>query len=113
MGMAVKIAARRMKGKRVVKRVTKKSLTGSRIQVWNGTRKWTRGGLMKKDLMLSRSSGKIVARTASISAKKRGSHIQKWAACTRMARKQLKLTGFVPMKKGSLLYKTAMSLYRK
>ena len=41
---------------------------GTRRQVWNGTAKRTSGGLTKADLMISKSSGKIVSRKASAAA---------------------------------------------
>merc|ERR1719412_652667 len=36
------------------KRVTRKMQTGSYRQVWNGSKLYTKGGLMKKDLCLNK-----------------------------------------------------------
>merc|ERR1712087_96966 len=43
------------------KRVTKKSQTGSMRRVWNGTKVYTKSGLTKKDLCLSKS-GKVMTK---------------------------------------------------
>ena len=43
---------------------------GSRIQVWRGVKKKTRGGLTKSDLTRNRY-GKIVSKKASSAAKKK------------------------------------------
>lgn len=49
---------------------TAKTLAGQRRQVYNGTAMMTRGGLKKKDLTISASSGKIVSLRASQNAKR-------------------------------------------
>merc|ERR1712025_1430673 len=51
------------------KRITRKSQTGSKRQVWNGTRMYTSGGLTKKDLKMSKN-GKIVYKSRSAKAGK-------------------------------------------
>merc|ERR1719479_153286 len=45
-------------------RVTKKMQTGSYRQVWNGSKLYTKGGLMKKDLMLNKHN-KVVSKKMS------------------------------------------------
>lgn len=44
---------------------------GIRRAVWEGRLSKTKGGLTKKDLMVSKSTGKIVSKKASAAAKKR------------------------------------------
>merc|ERR1719216_738561 len=43
------------------KRVTRKMQTGSYRQVWNGSKLYTKGGLMKKDLMMNKRN-KVVSK---------------------------------------------------
>merc|ERR1719150_3314447 len=45
------------------KRVTRKMQTGSYRKVWNGTSKFTKGGLTKADLMINKK-GKVVSKKA-------------------------------------------------
>merc|ERR1711879_739582 len=47
--------------RRAAKRATRKMLTGSYRKVWNGTSTYTKGGLMRKDLMLNKR-GKVVSK---------------------------------------------------
>merc|ERR1712061_251104 len=55
-------------------------------------------GLTKSSLVKSKS-GKVVGKARSALAKKRfaGSALAKWAAAVKRARKELKITGFVPI----------------
>merc|ERR1719510_870573 len=57
---APKRAVRRTKVKKA-KRVTRKMQTGSFCKVWNGSSKFTKGGLTKDDLMKN-ARGKIVSK---------------------------------------------------
>merc|ERR1712173_457646 len=57
---ASKRAVRRTQVKKP-KRVTRKMQTGSYRKVWNGTAKFTKGGLVKDDLMLNKR-GKVVSK---------------------------------------------------
>merc|ERR1719362_837547 len=57
---ATKRAVRRTKVKKP-KRVTRAMQTGSYRKVWNGTAKFTKGGLVKADLMLN-TRGKVVSK---------------------------------------------------
>merc|ERR1712083_345185 len=87
------------KGKRV-KRVTKKMQTGSMRQVWNGPKLYTSGGLMKKDLMITKSK-KVVSKKAFAKGKKAFKGIKAWLNASKQARKELKITGFVKMNRGA------------
>merc|ERR1719317_1702610 len=76
------------------KRVTKKSKTGSMRMVWNGSKVFTKSGLTKKDLCLS-NSGRLMT-------KKQFKHGQRmkngsWMQAVAKARKELGITGFVPL----------------
>merc|ERR1739848_619076 len=90
------------------KRVTKKSQTGSKLRVWNGTRMFTKGGLTKKDL-IKNSRGKIVSKKASKAKGANG-----WMKAVTKARKELGITGFCLMNRGAqgvALYKRAKEIY--
>merc|ERR1712242_332176 len=94
------------------KRVTKKSQTGSKLKVWNGTAKFTKGGLTKAQLMKNKR-GKIVSKKqyAKGQALKGKSG---WMGAVAKARKELGITGFVLMTRGAqgvALYKKAKELY--
>jgi len=109
---APKRAVRRTKVKKT-KRLTKKSQIGSKRKVWNGSAKWTKGGLTKADLMLNKS-GKVVSKKqyASGQALKGKSG---WMTAVVKARKELGITGFVLMNRGAqgvALYKRAKELYK-
>jgi len=98
------------KAVRKTKRVTKKSKTGTMRQVWNGTKTWTVGGLTKANLMLSKSSGKVVSKKAHASGKKQAGPLKAWNRACMKARKELGITGFVKMNRGAqgvALYKLA------
>merc|ERR1719266_499431 len=108
---ASKKAVRRTKVKKP-KRVTRKMQTGSMRKVWNGTAKWTKGGLTKGDLMLNKR-GKVVSKKQF----KKGQALQKksgWMTAVMKARKELNITGFCLMNRGAqgvALYKKAKELY--
>merc|ERR1719479_755943 len=102
---APKRVARKAKTQR---RVTKKMQTGSARQVWNGTKLYTKGGLVKKDLVKNKHNC-IVSKKQSNSNK--GSQ---WIKATQQARKELKITGFVIMNRGAqgvALYKKAKEIF--
>jgi hypothetical protein len=73
--------------------------------VWRGTKVKTVGGLKKGDLKKNKA-GKIVSRRASDASKKGKGYkaILKWSAAFKQARKNLKVKGFKPCKKGSVRY---------
>merc|ERR1712228_242412 len=85
------------------KRVTKKMQTGSKVQVWNGTKLYTKGGLMKKDLTKNKH-GNLVFK-----ARSKSNNGSKWARAFVKARKELGITGFVTMNRGA----KGVALYKK
>merc|ERR1739845_3529 len=105
---ASKRAVRRTKVKKP-KRVTKKMQTGSKRKVWNGTAKWTKGGLTKADLMLNKR-GKVVSKKQF----KKGQALKSgWVEAVMKARKELGITGFCIVNRGAqgvALYKRAKEL---
>merc|ERR1712080_689378 len=94
------------------KKVTKKMMTGSYRQVWNGTKTFTKGGLTKTHLMLNKR-GKVVSKKSGAAGKKRYSGaLKKWNVALMKARKELGITGFVKINRGVegiKLYKLAKS----
>jgi len=95
------------------KRVTKKSQTGSRRKVWNGSALYTKGGLMKKDLMIN-PNGKLVSKKSRARASNNCTHIKKWVAAVKKAKKEMSITGFLIINRGEqgiALYKRAKEIY--
>merc|ERR1719150_12525 len=95
------------------KRVTRKMQTGSYRQVWNGRKLYTKGGLMKKDLLLNKR-GKVISKKMAAAGKKSGANIQGWCKAVQKARKELNITGFVALNKGPqgvAIYKKAKEIY--
>merc|ERR1712094_104850 len=84
----------------------------SRAVVFRGNKDKTTGGLKKSDLIKSKS-GKIVSKKASANGKRAYKHISGWTKAVQKARKQLKVKGFVAVKKGTALYKLAKEIYKK
>merc|ERR1719510_1213522 len=82
---------------RKAKRVTKKSQTGTKRMVWNGTKVYTTSGFTKKDLCLSKS-GRVMTKKQY----KHGQVMKKtgWIQACAKARKELGITGFVIMNRG-------------
>jgi len=81
--------------------------------VWNGSALYTKGGLMKKDLMVN-SRGRLVSKKSCSRAKNNSSHIKKWVASLKTARKEMGITGFCIINRGAqgtALYKRAKELY--
>merc|ERR1712173_503034 len=94
------------------KRVTRKMQTGSYRKVWNGTAVYTKGGLTKKDLMLNKN-GKVVSKRKFKSGQALNGK-SGWMGAVTKARKELGITGFVLMNRGTqgvALYKKAKELY--
>ena len=100
-----KVVRKAKKAKRVPK-------VGKKWQVWNGTRERTVGGLRKKDLMRSKS-GKIVSKKLAQKGrslmKKNG--LGKWTKAVQQVRKDMGITGFVAIKKGTAFYKAVKKIY--
>lgn len=61
---------------------------------------------VKKPKSVKKSSSKSSKKSSSKSMKK-----MSWVACVKKARKELKLDGFVAIKKGTPLYERAKELY--
>merc|ERR1711861_125022 len=104
MKMAMKGMKKSMKKKVYSKKYIKTA-------VWKGKAVKTFGGLKKASLMKSKS-GKIVSSKKSALGKKAYKYISGWTAAVKKARKALGVKGFVPVKKGSALYKKAKSFYK-
>merc|ERR1719245_2410896 len=108
---ASKRAVRRTKVKKP-KRVTRKMQTGSYRKVWNGSSKFTKGGLVKADLMLN-ARGKVVSKKAHA----HGQKLKKtggWTAAVMKARRELGITGFCVLNRGAqgvALYNKAKDIY--
>eukprot|EP00493_Phyllostaurus_siculus_P003380 UN03395 len=70
------------------------------------------GSLQKGDLIQNKR-GRIVSKKASKVGKKRyNQHLKPWVTAFTKARKNLGITGFVPCKKGTKLYKETLRLYK-
>merc|ERR1712164_12275 len=107
---AMRAAMRAMKAKKRVSKIARGKF--SRAVVFRGNKDKTVGGLKKTDLIKSKS-GKIVSKKASAAGKRAYKQISGWTKAVQQARKQLKVKGFVAVKKGTPLYKLAKDLYRK
>lgn len=80
-----------------------------------GTRQKTKSsGQTKADLMKNKR-GKIISKKKYAQGKRvfRKNGMHKWNAAFMQARKNLGITGFVPLKKGTKLYNATMKLYKK
>merc|ERR1712126_668717 len=103
MGVKAKTA---MKAKAVTKKIVMKKKSVSKIAigklaraaVFRGSKEKTTGGLTKATLIKNKG-GKIVAKSASLRAKKAfaSSALAKWAKATKEARKLLGIQGFCPL----------------
>merc|ERR1719487_2279070 len=109
-------AMKAMKALKAMKAMKKKTVSkiakGKRAKasVWLGGKEKTSSGLKKSDLMKSKS-GKLVSKKAHAAGKKAYKNIKGWTAACQKARKELGVKGFVPIKKGSALYKKAKEFY--
>jgi len=92
--------------------VAKTSIIGTKGQVFRGTKVKTKGGLTKKDLFKNKN-GKIVSKKRHQAGKKNYKKVglKKWADAVMAARKDLGITGFCAIKKGTALYKAAKKIY--
>merc|ERR1739848_971865 len=97
---------------KAMKAMKKKSIVGRKASVFKGTKAKTSGGLQKSSLMISKS-GKIVSKKASAASKKKFTYIKAWADAFKKARAALGIKGFVPIKKGSALYKKTKELFEQ
>merc|ERR1719481_1336605 len=109
---AAKGAVRRTQVKKP-KRVTRKMQTGSYRKVWNGTAKYTKGGLVKADLM-ENARGKVVSKKQFQKGKELMKKNGGWTVAVMQARKELGITGFCTINRGAqgvALYKRAKELH--
>merc|ERR1712164_9665 len=107
---AMRAVMRAMKAKKRVSKIARGKM--SKAVVFRGNKEKTVSGLKKTDLIKSKS-GKIVSKKASANGKRAYKRIQGWTKAVQQARKQLKVRGFVAVKKGTALYKLAKDLYGK
>merc|ERR1719327_1088120 len=106
-----KAAAKKTTMKRKAKRVSKIAKGKfARASVFRGTKEKTYTGLKKSDLMKNKS-GKIVTKKQHAAGKKAFKLIKGWLDACQKAKKELGVKGFVPIKKGSAIYKKAKELY--
>merc|ERR1712224_165452 len=103
--MKKKAAMKAMKAmkKKTVSKIAKGQM--AKAMVLRGSKEKTVGGLTAKDLTKNKY-GKIVSKKSSARGKK-----SPWMQAVAKARKALKLTGFVAIKKGSPLYVKAKEFY--
>merc|ERR1712113_1002056 len=99
---------------RVSKPMKSNIAKGSRMRasVWLGHKAKTKSGHKKADFMKNKA-GKIVTKKQHTAGKKNYKHIKGWTVACQAAKKELKLKGFVIIKKGSAVYKRAKQLYKK
>merc|ERR1712198_293519 len=92
--------------------VPKKSLIGTKGQVFRGTKLKTKGGLTKKDLMKNKQ-GKVISKKRYATGRKnfKNGGIAKWSKAVTEARKNLGITGFYAVTKGTALSKEARKIY--
>merc|ERR1711976_925088 len=81
-----------------------------RAVVFIGRKQKTASGHKKSDLMKSRS-GKIITKAQHAAGKKAYGRIKAWTVACQKAKKELGVTGFVALKKGSALYKKTKEIY--
>merc|ERR1712151_927683 len=81
-----------------------------RASVFSGRKVKTATGLKKSDLMKNKT-GKIITKKQHAAGKKAYAQIKGWTVAVQKAKKELGVTGFVAVKKGSALYKKAKEIY--
>merc|ERR1712151_1013208 len=111
----MKKAMKRTVMKKAMKKAMKKRVSkyGKFYQVMNGTKEKTKGGLKKTDLVKSKSTGKAVSKKKSANGTKHYKNISTWVSAFNQARKELGITGFVAIKKGTPFYKRTKELMSK
>jgi hypothetical protein len=98
---------------KVMKAAKKKKVSkvGSKHSVLKGLKTRTKGGLKASDLMKSKS-GKVVSKKSHAAGKKAyEKNLAKWISATMKVRSELKLVGFVKMKKGIEFYNRTRAIY--
>jgi len=87
--------------------------TGTLREVFYGKKRFTRGGLTKKDLIIN-ARGKVVSKKMSANAKKKNVKAMAWCSSVKQARKELKIVGFIKINRGTegiKLYKRAKAIF--
>ena len=100
--MAAMKAMKAMK-KKTVSKIARGQM--SKVLVLRGSKEKTIGGLTAKDLCKNKH-GKVVSKKRMATGKK-----HPWTQAVGKARKALKITGFVAVKKGTPLYAKAKEFY--
>ena len=73
---------------------------GSKAEVFHGTARYTKGGLVKKDIKLiddGYGNYRYKSKRQQAAGKKKNSFRAKWAKAMKKARKELDMEGFVPV----------------
>jgi len=97
---------------------------GSKAQVFNGTARYTKGGLTKKDIKRVKDgdSYRYKSKKQQSQGKKKNSFIKKWVKAVKKAKSELKkegmdVSGFVPVggktKEGKALLKRTRQIIKK
>merc|ERR1712083_86282 len=82
----------------------------AKVQVWKGRSVKTQGGLMKSALKKNKHGRIVSAKRSALAMKGKSSQ---WINAVNKARKELKVKGFVAIKKGTSLHKRAKAIYGK
>jgi hypothetical protein len=92
---------------------------GSKTEVYNGTARYTKGGLQKRDIIRVNDgygNYRYKSKLQQRSGKKKGTFRDDWAKAVKKAYKELDLDGFVPVggktKDGKALLKRVRELTR-
>jgi len=85
--------------------------TGSARQVWNGTKLYTSGGLMKKDLIKNKQGLIVSKKKSKLGQGYWNKGLKKWCSAVEQARKEMGIEGFIAIKKGTPYYKKAKTIY--
>jgi hypothetical protein len=98
---------------------------GSKTEVYNGTAKYTKGGLEKRDIIrINDGYGnyRYKSRKQQKKGRRKNSFIRKWARAVKLARKELEregvsLDGFIPVggktRKGKALLKKTREIMKR
>ena len=92
---------------------TCKTQAGRQRAVYERRAKYTCPGGLTKDKLTKNKQGKIVSKAKSGKMKRTGSKRNTWITATQKARKELGVTGFEVIRKGTRLYKRAKELQEK
>merc|ERR1719313_2782160 len=104
-------AMKAMKAMKRVSKIAKGKLAKS--LVLRGKKEKTVGGLTS-GMLFKNKRGKVVSKKQSAKGKKLyEKYAAKWIKAVMSARKELKLQGFVPVKKGTALYAKAKAMYKR